>query len=489
MDAMVPRRLPGTTLVHLEQLIDTLIAGVILMDPAGVILSANPAALKMHGVTQVADLGVTADDYVQRFSLRYRNNHRLKRREYPLMRLLAGESFPDLVVEVSPLGQEEPRWVHQVRDVAMDDDGDGPDCLALIIHDVSERYDAEARFEAMFHANPAPALIIRVADQRILRVNQGFIDLSGFASGALTDKSLYTIDLFAGIERRDFVRERIGGGETVPQLEAELPLAGGGTKLVLVAGQPIEVADERCMLFTFADLEPRRHAESARDASEAHFAKVFQLAPVGMVVTQGADYRIVEVNEAFGQLAGYAVDEVVGKVADDLQLWGDAAQRRTLEAEIEASGAVRGQDIRVLHKEGEQVDCLFSATRISRRGEPCVIWIYQDITTRRHDELALVEAIDAVMQDASWFGRSIMDKLAALRRPAAEAATLAPITLSRRESEVLELICQGVDDAAIGVRLSLSPNTVRNHVARLYAKIGVNRRGAAILWARERGIY
>ncbi len=489
MAAITPPRLPGTTLAHLEQLIDALIAGVILMDPAGVILSANPAALRMHGVTKLADLGDTADDYVQRFTLRYRNHHRLKRREYPLMRLLAGESFPDLVVEVAPLGQDEPRWVHQVRDVAMDDDGGGPDCLALVIHDVSERYDAEARFEAMFHANPAPALIVRVADQRCLRVNQGFVDLSGYGENALVGRSLYSVDLFAGIERRNFVRERIVNGEIVPQLEAELPLAGGGTKLVLVAGQPIEVADERCLLFTFADLEPRRHAERARDASEEYFAKVFQLAPVGMVVTQGEDYRIVEVNQAFGQLAGYAAAEVIGKVADDLQLWGSAAQRLSIEAVIQTDGSVRDQDIRIVQKKGEPVDCLFSATRISRRDEPCVVWIYQDITTRRHDELALVEAIEAVMQDASWFGRSIMDKLAALRRPAAAVATTAPVELSRREGEVLELICQGLDDAAISARLALSPNTVRNHVARLYAKIGVNRRSGTILWARERGLH
>ena len=36
--------------------------------------------------------------------------------------------------------------------------------------------------------------------------------------------------------------------------------------------------------------------------------------------------------------------------------------------------------------------------------------------------------------------------------------------------------------------LRLSPNTVRNHIVSLYRKIGVNRRGAAIIWARERGI-
>ena len=42
--------------------------------------------------------------------------------------------------------------------------------------------------------------------------------------------------------------------------------------------------------------------------------------------------------------------------------------------------------------------------------------------------------------------------------------------------------------AAIAARLGLSRNTVRNHVARLYAKIGVNRRGGAVEWGRERGM-
>jgi DNA-binding CsgD family transcriptional regulator len=34
----------------------------------------------------------------------------------------------------------------------------------------------------------------------------------------------------------------------------------------------------------------------------------------------------------------------------------------------------------------------------------------------------------------------------------------------------------------------MTRNTVRNHVARIYGKIGVNKRGAAIVWARERGL-
>ena len=483
------KSLHAPTLHHLEQLMTGLLEGVILMDPTGIILSANPAALAMHGVRAVEDLGETADDYATRFRLRYRDRRTLPRREYPLMRLLAGESFPDLIIEVAPVDADEPRWVHQVRDIVMDEDGGEPDCLGLVINDVSERFDAEDRFEAMFHANPAPALIIRVADQRYVLVNQGFLDLSGYAREQIIGKTLFDLDVLAQVDRKAFVKDRVANGQTVPQLEAELPLANGETTLVILAGQPIEVANQDCVLFTFADLEPRRRAQHALKASERHFASVFEMAPVAMVVTRGDDNRIVQVNAAFKTLTGYEDEAVIDRVADDLQLWNDAAQRQGLENDIRDHGGFRGLDVQLLHRDGEPLDCLVSAERISIDGDPCVLWLYQDISARRRGELELVEAIDAVMKDANWLSRSIMDKLATLRNPRTSAGTSAPvIDLSKREREVLELICQDLDDAAIADRLNLSRNTVRNHVARLYAKIGVNRRSAAVVWAHERGV-
>jgi ATP/maltotriose-dependent transcriptional regulator MalT len=59
--------------------------------------------------------------------------------------------------------------------------------------------------------------------------------------------------------------------------------------------------------------------------------------------------------------------------------------------------------------------------------------------------------------------------------------------LSDREREILGLICNGQSDADMGETLHLSKNTIRNHIASLYGKIGVNRRAAAVIWARERG--
>jgi PAS domain S-box-containing protein len=488
MSVPIPKSLAGGTLRHLEQLIDGLTAGVILLDLAGTIVWCNDAALAMHGIASPDDLGGTADEYAKRLALSLPNGHRLTSREYPIMRALAGENIPDLLVRVATSGTAEPRWSHHVRDVVMTGDDDEPDCIALVIQDVSEQTEAEARFEAMFQANPAPALILRLSDQRFVRANRGFLDMSGYSPTAVIGRTLYDLNVLNGAERVEAARERLAAGKTIAQMEAELPLPDGQTKLVILAGQPIEIGDDKCMLFTFADLEPRRRAERSLRNSEAHFSALFRMAPVAMALTSPDGHRMIEANDAFWQMTGYAATSFLGRSAGDPELWAEVSERNAAEAEIERGGGLRNRDVRLTDAKGQPIDCLLSAERMTLHGELCTLWLFQDITARRESELDLVNAIDAVMKDASWFSRSIMDKLATLRHPRGSQPEAASTDLTPREREVLELICAGRDDRAIAEALSLSANTVRNHVASMYAKIGVNRRAAAIAWARERGL-
>lgn len=57
--------------------------------------------------------------------------------------------------------------------------------------------------------------------------------------------------------------------------------------------------------------------------------------------------------------------------------------------------------------------------------------------------------------------------------------------LSPREREVLALLSDGLDNVQIGERLSISEKTVRNHVSRVYDKLGVWTRAQAVVFARE----
>ena len=63
-----------------------------------------------------------------------------------------------------------------------------------------------------------------------------------------------------------------------------------------------------------------------------------------------------------------------------------------------------------------------------------------------------------------------------------------PAGLSEREIEVLHLVAEGLTDAQVADRLSLSPRTVSQHLRSIYNKLGVNSRAAATRFAVERGL-
>jgi DNA-binding NarL/FixJ family response regulator len=91
------------------------------------------------------------------------------------------------------------------------------------------------------------------------------------------------------------------------------------------------------------------------------------------------------------------------------------------------------------------------------------------------------------MADTSWFSRGLIEKLANLRRPGSEHKDGLVPNVTVRERQILDHICQGLDDDAIARRLNLSRNTVRNHSASLYRKLGVHKRSEAIVWGRDNG--
>ena len=60
--------------------------------------------------------------------------------------------------------------------------------------------------------------------------------------------------------------------------------------------------------------------------------------------------------------------------------------------------------------------------------------------------------------------------------------------ISERELEVLKELAAGHSNKEIAIKLAVSPNTVKTHVARLYEKLGARRRTDAVKKARELGL-
>jgi len=65
---------------------------------------------------------------------------------------------------------------------------------------------------------------------------------------------------------------------------------------------------------------------------------------------------------------------------------------------------------------------------------------------------------------------------------------VAALGISPRELVVLKELAAGHSNKEIARRLEVSPNTVKTHLARLYEKLGAERRTDAVNRARELGI-
>ena len=110
---------------QLQDIIAELTDGVILIEPDQTIAYANEAALRMHGVGRLEDLGRTVGEYRDNFALRYRNNRPVEPGRYPIDRVVAGEIFDEVVVVVARRDNSGHDWTHRIRGVVLTDEGGG----------------------------------------------------------------------------------------------------------------------------------------------------------------------------------------------------------------------------------------------------------------------------------------------------------------------------------------------------------------------------
>lgn len=106
------------------------------------------------------------------------------------------------------------------------------------------------------------------------------------------------------------------------------------------------------------------------------------------------------------------------------------------------------------------------------------------------DPFELERAIYAVVEDDFYQNDLINAVLRAKlkenrpsRRPVFES-----VDLSEREKEILHLICMELTIREIGMRLSLSENTVRNHRVKMMDKIGVRNTVGLVKYAFQSGL-
>lgn len=196
---------------------------------------------------------------------------------------------------------------------------------------------------------------------------------------------------------------------------------------------------------------------------------------MGMVALLGTidGFEVVGEAETMAAAVTTAGEVAPDVILMDLQLGdgsGVEATRRIVEADPTAAVLV----VTMMDDD----DSVFAAMRAGARG----------YLLKGAGPADIQRAVDAVRRGEVLLGAEVATRALGFLTGARRGGPTPFPELTEREREILDLVAEGLDNAAVARRLTVSPKTVRNHLSNVFTKLQVADRSQAIVRAREAGL-
>ena len=222
--------------------------------------------------------------------------------------------------------------------------------------------ESEARFQAL--VENAPDAIFIQTDQRFAYANQAALRLFGVKSDdQLLDQPV--LDRFHPSDR-SHIRERIRrlnqDRQAGPMVEERCLRLDGSSVDVEVSAVPFQYQGREGALVFLRDVSERKRARDTLEASEKRLHTILEAIADPVVVYNALD-QISFVNPAFSRVFGWRPEEVLGRRAP-LVPPEQQEQADLLFSGLLAQGGIRGQEAKLVAKNGEVRNVMISAAGI-----------------------------------------------------------------------------------------------------------------------------
>jgi DNA-binding NarL/FixJ family response regulator len=128
--------------------------------------------------------------------------------------------------------------------------------------------------------------------------------------------------------------------------------------------------------------------------------------------------------------------------------------------------------------------CFLSASLEPQRMQQCLTAGADGYIVKDASSQELVEAIKTIAAG----GRYVHPRVKRMPSRLAQADPPYEVKLSRRETEIMRLIAQGLSNRDIGARLLVSEKTVQSHISRIFSKLQFTTRSQVAIHAVRNGL-
>lgn len=276
-------------------------------------------------------------------------------------------------------------WVRNI--VSMIKHGHQPVMRGLMI-DISETKrteDAlrlsEQKFASVFQQCPDILLIARHSDGCLLEVNEAFEEQIGLTPGQVIGRTATGLNLWAveGSGPRLLERLHLGG---IRNLEMSFRRSNGQLFTGLTSAETFELDGTPALVVAVRDISQLKETQQQLQISEEKFAKAFHASPDGLLLSRQHDGLLLEVNDGFCRLTGYALHPTLDQTSLDLGIWVDLNERKRLLDQLNREGFVRDFTCHIRRSDGQIRLCELSARPLPIAGTDCMLTIARDITER-----------------------------------------------------------------------------------------------------------
>lgn len=164
--------------------------------------------------------------------------------------------------------------------------------------------------------------------------------------------------------------------------------ADGHTLWVRDIVSMIEQGQRSVMRGLMIDISETKRTEHALRLSEQKFASVFQQCPDILLIARHSDGCLLEVNEAFEEQIGLGPNQIIGRTATELGLWGVSGSGPSVLERLHLGG-IRNLEMSFRRSNGELFTGLTSAETFDLDGTPALVVAVRDISQLKETQQRL----------------------------------------------------------------------------------------------------